>query len=165
MMLQSNFVQTDRPRIALGSIEATRLAQEDGIGALLNFVRGFLRRQYVIVIFSAVLSLAAGIIYLRITPPTYAANVQILLGNPKAQFIQQQSLVAEPSFDVRGIETQLQILKSRAIAISVIDQLNLAADVKRRSSSPLVSFVRRVRGWFGGPPAGERADGWGQPAG
>src|SRR5215510_6005878 len=119
-MLQSNLSQTDRPLVALGSIAPAPLAHEDGIGALLNFVRGFLRRQYGIVIFSVVLSLAAGIIYLRITPPTYTARVQILLGNPKAQFIQQQSLVAEPPFDVTQVETQLQILKPRAMATSVI---------------------------------------------
>ena len=128
-MLQSNLAQTDRTRVTLGNIETAPFEEEDGIGALLNFVRGFLRRQYVIIIFSIVLSLAAGVIYLCITPPTYTARVQILLGNPKAQFIQQQSLVAEPSFDVTQIETQLQILKSRAIAISVINQLNLADDL------------------------------------
>jgi exopolysaccharide transport family protein len=157
-MLQSNLAQTDRSRMALGSIETDQLAHQDGIGEMLNFVRGFLRRQYLIVIFSAVLSLAAGVIYLRITPPTYTARVQILLGNPKAQFNQLQSLVAEPSFDVSQIETQMQVLKSRAIAISVIDQLNLAADLSGGSSSPLASFVQRVRGWFGGPTADERAD-------
>ena len=150
--------------MTLGNIEATPFEHEDGIGALLNFVRGFLRRQYGVIIFSVVLSLAAGVIYLRITPPTYTARVQILLGNPKAQFIQQQSLVAESSFDVTQFETQLQILKSRAIAVSVIDQLNLAPGLKPRSSSPLVSFVRRVRGWLGGPPASEPADGSEQPA-
>ena len=143
--------------MALGSIEAGP-AQEDSIGALLNFVRGFLRRQYGIVIFCGVLSLAAGIAYLRITPPTYTARVQILLGNPKAQFIQQQSLVAEPPFDVTQFETQLQILKSRTIAASVIDLLKLTPELEQSSRSPMASFVRRVRGWFGEPPAGERAD-------
>ena len=75
-----------------------------------------------------------------------------------------RSLVAEPSFDVSQIETQMQVIKSRAIAISVIDQLNLAGDLSRSSSSPLASFVQRVRGWFGGPPAGERASASAQPA-
>ena len=125
---------------------------------------GFYAVSIGVIIFSVVLSLAAGVIYLRITPPTYTARVQILLGNPKAQFIQQQSLVAEPSFDVTQLETQLQILKSRAIATSVIDQLNLTADLEHRSRSPLASFVGRVRGWFGGPPTDERADASEQPA-
>src|SRR2546423_4525659 len=124
-MLRSNLAQTDRPRMGLGSIEASQSADENGIGALLSFVRGFLRRQYGIIISCAVLSLSVGAIYLGVAPPTYTARVQILLGNPKAQFILQQSLVAEPSFDVREIETQLQILKSRAIANRAINQLNL----------------------------------------
>lgn len=163
LMHQSNLARTDRSRMALGSIEADQSSHQDGIGVVLNFVRGLLRRQYIIIIFSAALSLAAGIIYLRVTPPTYTARVQILLGNPKAQFIQLRSLVAEPAFDVSEIETQIQVLKSRAIAISVIDQLNLAADLSRGSSSALASFVRRVRGWFGGPTVDEHADASGQP--
>jgi polysaccharide biosynthesis transport protein len=160
-MLQTNLSQFNAPRMTLGNTEASPLQHEDGIGAVLNFVSGLLRRQYGVIIFSVVLTLAAGIIYLQITPPTYTARVQILLGNPKAQFIQQQSLVPELALDMAQFETQLQILKSRAIAASVIDQLNLAPSLK---TSPLASFIRRVRGWFGGPPASERVDESEQPA-
>jgi polysaccharide biosynthesis transport protein len=134
--------------VRFGASEASPLAHEDGIGVLLSFVRGFLRRQYIIVILSAVLSLAAGVIYLRITPPTYTAQVQVVLANPKPQFVQQQSLVTEPAFDFTQIETQLQILKSRAIAVAVINQLKLADDPDFNGSGlSLSSLSRRVRAW------------------
>ena len=142
-----------------------RSAHEDGIGVLLNFVRGFLRRQYIVIIFSAVLSLAACVIYLRITPPTYTARVQILLGNPKAQFVQQQSLLAEPAFDFAQIETQLQILKSRATAVPVINQLKLADDPDFNGSGlSLSSLSQRVRAWVSPPPKDQHSDAPGQPA-
>ncbi|WP_024513305.1 polysaccharide biosynthesis tyrosine autokinase [Bradyrhizobium sp. ARR65] len=146
-MLQSNLGQTDRPGAALANIEAP---SEEGIGALLHFVRGFLRRQYRLIIFTTALAFAAGVVVLRITPPTYTAHVQILLTNSKPQFVQQQSLVAEPSLDTREFETQLQILRSQPLADKVINRLNLAADLVRVSGSPLGSLLWRVRGWLGG---------------
>ena len=65
---------------------------------------------------TAVLACAASVLYLRLASPTFTAQAQVLLGIPRAQFVQQQSLLAEPAFDVTQIETQLQILKSKAIA-------------------------------------------------
>src|ERR1700704_1949913 len=98
-MLQSNLLQNDRTRALLDSVMPREQAEESGLGELVNFAVGFLRRQYLMIIFVAALALAASAIYLRITPPTYTAQVKVLLGNPnpKAQFLQQQSVLAERS--------------------------------------------------------------------
>ncbi|OKO90699.1 protein tyrosine kinase [Bradyrhizobium sp. NAS80.1] len=133
-------------------MEAMPSGDQNGIGPLLHFARGFIRRQYGIVILATVLSLAIGIVFLRVMPPTYTAHVQIQLGIPKPQFVQQQSLVAEPSLDLREFETQLQILRSAPIANTVINRLNLSTDLEHGSPSPLGSLIRHVRGWFGGAP-------------
>ncbi|WP_407180090.1 AAA family ATPase [Bradyrhizobium sp. STM 3562] len=126
---------------------------EDGVGALVNFTLGFLRRQYLVIILTAALAMAGCVIYLKITPPTYTAQVQILLANNKAQFVQQQSLVAEPTFDLSQIETQLQILKSRGIAVAVINKLDLANDPDlNRPGSPLLSLLHQLRVWIAPPP-------------
>lgn len=149
-MLQSNLGQADRTRATVGNIEAVPFENENGIDSLLTFVRGFLRRQYSIVVFSTVLCLAAGAIYLRITPPTYTAQVQILVRNTKPQFVQQQSLVAEQPFDLAQIDTQLQILKSRGIALSVINELKLADDPELNGAKSLMHpIAQRVRKWTG----------------
>ena len=153
-MLQSNL---ERAGVALGNIAATPSADENGIGPLLFLVRSFLRRQYGTIIFSAVLALAAALIYLLVTTPIYTADVQILLTNPKAQFVQQQSIVAEPSFDRGGIDTQLQIIRSPTIANIVIKRLNLTADLMRNSNLQLLSLARRVQRWFGRAPADEQS--------
>jgi exopolysaccharide transport family protein len=146
-------LQTDRTRVALNNIEPSQELDEDGIGAILNFLRSFILRQYAVVLFTTVLLLAAGVIFLRITPPTYTAQVHVLFGNPKAQFIQQQSLVAEPAFDVTQIETQLQILKSRALTITVINQLKLAGDPELNPPKRLLSsLARRIWAWLGDQP-------------
>ena len=128
-MLQSNMLQNDRTRALQDSVMTREQPEENGLGELVNFALGFLRRQYPVIIFTAVLALSVSAIYLRITPPTYTAQVRVLFGNPKAQFVQQQSLLAaEAPIDTTQLESQMQILKSKALATSVINQLKLADD-------------------------------------
>ena len=45
-------------------------AQDNGIAEIVNFAQRFLRRQYWVIILTAVLALAASLIYVRITPPS-----------------------------------------------------------------------------------------------
>jgi uncharacterized protein involved in exopolysaccharide biosynthesis len=85
------------------------------------------RRQYLTIVFAFSLAVTLSLVYLRVTPSTYTAQVQILLNSPRAQFVQQQSLILDPAVDLGQIETQLQIIKSRAI-VAVINQLKLADD-------------------------------------
>lgn len=143
-MLQSNGVHAP-----LGGVVQSDHAEESGIGDLINFSIGLLQRQYVVILVTAALVLAACLTYLRITPPTYTAKAQILLENPKAQFVQQQSLLADPAMDVSQIETQIQVLKSQAIASMVIGKLNLAEDPDfKETPSLLSSLSQRAREWF-----------------
>ena len=141
-------------------------AGEGGIGDLVNFALGLVRRQRVVVIFTAALALALCVIYLRITPPTYTGQVEVLLGNPnKAQFVQQQSLLADQVFDPTQIETQLQIIRSRAIAVAVIKQFNLADDPDLSGSSlSLSSIWKRIRARFTSPDKAQRDDSEDQPS-
>ncbi len=152
-------LQNDRLRPALDAAVPGDGGETGGIGALVNFGIGFLRRQFAVIVFTLVLAVAISAIYLRITPPTYTAQVQVLFANPKPQFIQQQSLLPESVVDPTQIETQLQILKSKAIAISVINQLKLAGDEDLNGSSqPLNSLVRWIRGTKPAAPPAEPGD-------
>src|SRR5712672_2614398 len=149
-MLQSNMLQNDRTRVLLDSVAPREQAEENGIGQAVNFALGFLKRQYWVIIFTAVLALAMSAIYLRITPPVYTAEVKVLFGNPKAQFVQQQSVLAADSpVDSSQLESQIQILKSKAIATSVINQLKLADDLEFKE--PGRSWRSSIREWLGGP--------------
>ena len=94
LMLQSNMLQTERNRAALTVASRSEQAKGGGIGELVNFAIALLRRQYAVILVTAALALAASIVYLRVAPPTYTAQVQILLGaESKAEFVQQQSLL------------------------------------------------------------------------
>jgi polysaccharide biosynthesis transport protein len=165
LMLQRNGLQTDRTRAPLSGEARGDQAEGGGIGELVDSAIAFLRRQYMVIILTALLAMAACMVYLRITPPTYTAQVQILLASSRAQFVQQQSLLAEPAFDFTQIETQLQIIKSRAIAVAVINQLKLADDPDFNGSGPsLSSLLQRVRAWVSPPPKDQQSDAPGQPA-
>src|SRR5882724_4230807 len=140
-MLQSNMLQSDRTRALLDGVMPRDGAEEGGLGELVNFALGFLRRQYSVVLFATALMVAASAIYLRVTPPTYTAQVKVLFGNPKAQFVQQQSLVPDTPIDLTQIETQLQILRSDAIATAVINQLKLAEDPDFKTTRPVTGSL------------------------
>ena len=161
-MLQTNMLQTDSPRAPLSGVAQNGQAEGGGIGDLVNFALAFLRRQYLVIIVTAALAMAACVVYLRITPPTYTAQVQILLANPP-QFVQQQSLAA-PAFDLNQFETQLQILKSRTIAVAVINQLKLEDDPDLNGSGPsLFSLWYRIGAWVSPRPKDRQFEAPNQP--
>lgn len=163
-MLQSNLLQTDRTRLTLNGQNESDQLDSGGMGFLVKFAIAFARRQYLLVIVTAILSCAASVLYLTLASPVYTAQAQILLGNSRGQFVQQQSILAETAFD---IETQLQVLKSKAIAATVIDQLKLADDPDFNRSGPsTLSFWSWARARISSPanpPESDAEDGTSEP--
>jgi polysaccharide biosynthesis transport protein len=98
------------------------------LGERIDFVMGFLRRRYLIILLSFLLSLALGALYFFTTPPTYTASASIIIEPRKSQL--QQTLAGDPPADVAWIESQLGILKSQNVAAYVVKQLRLAEDPK-----------------------------------
>jgi polysaccharide biosynthesis transport protein len=135
-----------------GIIDESAQDRDDqlGIGGLVNFAFGLLRRQYVLILFVMALGVAASVIYLGTTPPTYTGQVKVLFGsNTKPQFSQQQSILPDSPFDRAQLESQLEILRSKAILVSVINQLKLAEDPDFKVSEPLlVRLIGRVKALF-----------------
>lgn len=108
-----------------------------------NLALGFLRRRYLLIAITTVLSLAASFILLKIVPPSYTADVKIIVGNMKAPVVQPQSSADETPIDM---ESQIEILKSKTIAGSVISRLGLAGDPDfNGKGSPLHNALDAVR--------------------
>ncbi|MCA1467153.1 AAA family ATPase [Bradyrhizobium sp. IC3195] len=147
-MLQNNLQHTDGMRLPVNGLAQPAQAEGGGIRDIINFVIGILRRQYLVILITAILATAASLLYLRLVSPTYTAQVQILLANPRPQFVQQQSLLAEPAFDLSQIETQLQLLRSKSTAIAVINELKLADDPDFNAPDlSLQALWQRIRSW------------------
>ncbi|RXG91450.1 AAA family ATPase [Bradyrhizobium vignae] len=148
-MLQTNPLKTDGAHLPPAiQIHSDR---QDGaaIGELIKLALVFVRRQYLVIIVSAALATAASLLYLRLVSPSYTAQVQVLFENPRAQFLQKQSFLSEPVVDNTQIETQLQIIKSQATAVAVINQLKLTDHPDFRASRPLQSWLPRWLRRFG----------------
>ena len=117
-------------------------SEQAGLRELVDFAFGLLRRQYLIILLLTLLGAGAGVIYLRVTPPTYTANAQIILATQSAPFIQQQSMFTERGLDSPQLESQIQIIKSRAIASAVVEKLKLMDDPEFATSG--VGSIRHV---------------------
>ena len=103
-------------------------SQEGGLGELIDSALGFLRRQYLIILLFTLIAAGAGAAYLAITPPTFTARAQVIMGEYKAPFIQQQSMFTDAPVDAAELESQLQVLQSKSIASSVLEALDLERD-------------------------------------
>ena len=96
------------------------------LGEWFDFALSFLRRRYLIILASLLLSLSLGAWYLFTTPPTYTASSTILI-EPRRGML-QQTLGGDPQPDVGWIESQIGVLKSQNVAAYVVKQLRLAED-------------------------------------
>src|SRR4051812_41243623 len=107
-------------------------------GERIDFVLGFLRRRYLIILASLLLSVSLGVLYLFTAKPTYTASATILIEPRKG--LLQQTLGGDPQLpDAAWIESQIGVLKSQGVAAYVVKQLRLAEDPQ---------FIRSDEGVF-----------------
>ena len=90
---------------------------------------GFIRRQLPVIVFVTLLGMALGVIYLVTTPPSYTAYAKLLVDSRKINLFQQQpSILGDIPIDTASVESQIEILTSDNVALSVIKDLHLAQD-------------------------------------
>src|SRR5262245_35365231 len=123
---------------------------EGGLGQIIDFAFGFLRRRWLIILFFTLLGIGAGVTYLRVTPPSYTAKATVMIGTQRAQFVQQQSMFTDSPLDSAQLDSQLQILQSKSIASSVLEKLKLWDDPEFVASSG-GSMLGVIRGIFRTP--------------
>ena len=101
---------------------------------------GFLRRRFFPLVFMLLLSLALGVAYIQISEPHYTGNATLIVDVPKIQLIQSQLRVGDSSIDSAmssaTVDTQIEILNSDDIALSVIKELRLDEDLEFISPRP-----------------------------
>jgi len=96
---------------------------------LVEQLRGFVRRQFPIFIFITACSLALGLVYLFTTPAKFTSHAMLLIDSSKVRILQQQQTpIGDIPIDTAHVETQVEILKSENIGLSVIKDLKLTAD-------------------------------------
>ena len=89
---------------------------------------GVVRRRFLIILSLALLGSILAAIYLAMTPKTYTATAQMMIDTHRLQIFQQKPLIAEDPFDYAAVESQLLVLKSENVALSVVNKLHLTED-------------------------------------
>ncbi len=122
---------------------------------LVEQLRGFVRRQFPIFIFITACSLALGLVYLLTAAPKFTSHAMLLIDSSKVRILQQQQTpVNDIPIDTAHVETQVEILKSENIGLSVIKDLKLTADPEFAGTGG--GLLGRIIGFFS--PAQSRSE-------
>jgi polysaccharide biosynthesis transport protein len=119
-MLQTDYLQR---------FESSRYQPPDGPSAAEFYAEciSFIRRRFRIIALSLLASAALGAGYLYVAQPIYIGRALLIVDAPKMQVYQGQSPQNAP-VNSATVDTQIQIIKSDDIALSVIKQLKLDQD-------------------------------------
>ena len=94
----------------------------------LEHIVSFIRRQFRVIVFVTLLGIALGVVYLVTTPPSYTAQAMLMIDSRKVNLFQQQSVLGDIPIDTASVESQVEVLKSENVALSVIKDLHLTQD-------------------------------------
>ena len=113
-------VERERPEVPEDSINLSEIIEQ---------LTGFVRRQLPIFVFVVACAIGLGLVYLITTPANYTSHAMLLIDSSKLRILQQQEApLADIPIDTAQVETQVEILKSENIGLSVIKDLKLTDD-------------------------------------
>ena len=120
---------------------------ESGGGGVFSFARAFnaVRRRYLLVGAIAAGVAVAGVIFAMLMPNRYEGVAVVQIDPRKKTVSQVDSVVEEIKGDSASIDSEVEVLSSRAVALKVIDILNLREDDEFRPTS-FVGNVLNVLG-------------------
>lgn len=99
------------------------------ISALIDGLSGLARRQFRVFLILPAISIAIGLLYLLVTPPQYTATTTLLIDSSTLRVLQNQMQPqGDVPLDTLQIGSQVEILASRRLGLSVVNALKLADD-------------------------------------
>lgn len=113
-------------------------------GAVLSFERvaDVLRRQWPIIATCVGASLALVIIYLVTAQPMYTANTRIMMDTRQTQVLDKDSGANTALIDTGFVDSQVEVINSDDLILSVVRRLHLTEDPEFNGSNPgLLSLV------------------------
>lgn len=115
-----------------------------------------LRRQWPLIAGFTAVFLLLGVGYLLTAAPKFTATTTMMIDTRKNQLLQSQQVVGDLQIDANAIESQIEILKSESVALSVIRDLKLIDDPEFNGQGSK-GIVRTVLSALlpEGPPASE----------
>ena len=131
-----------------------RPGQSNSLSQQLEQLFGLIRRQHLLIVVIIASAMALGFVYLKITPPTYAAHARLIIDSSKVRALQQQTMPGTyfPMIDIAEINTQVELLESDSIGLSVVKNQHLTentAFVGGTGEGPLRAAFAKLKGLFG----------------
>ncbi|MCA1495177.1 MULTISPECIES: Wzz/FepE/Etk N-terminal domain-containing protein [unclassified Bradyrhizobium] len=129
-------------------------------GAVLSFERvaDVLRRQWPIIAVCTGASLALVIVYLAVAQPMYTANARIMMDTRQTQVLDKDSNASSALIDTGYVDSQVEIINSDDLILSVVRRLKLTEDPEFNGSKPglLSIIIGKLTSLFGsGEPASQ----------
>jgi succinoglycan biosynthesis transport protein ExoP len=119
-------LQIDKTRSTYENVTST----PDGVALkeLYTELISFLRRQRSTIVFAFLTAIALAACYLLTAAPWYTGHAVLVLDSHKPQLFQSTSALADVPVDSAAVDTQIEVLFSENIALSVIKDLHLDND-------------------------------------
>ena len=114
-------VQDGRP---IADDVQTLPVQQQSLADLIHLATGIVRRQWLVILFGALLGLGVGVIYLSIATPIYMAQTSLYVDLHRNPVDLQPGIFSNDPIE---IESQIQLIKSKTVASTVIKKLQLNA--------------------------------------
>jgi polysaccharide biosynthesis transport protein len=138
-------IRSPEPLARFNTAAATAISPRDLLASLSSLAR----RRFGIIVLIFSVCVMCGAVYLYVAAPKFLAQASILIDTRKAQLFQQQSVVGDSTIDSSAVDSQIEVLKSEAIAAAVVKQLHLTEDPEFVGSKPgilgsVLSYLRNA---------------------
>ena len=103
------------------------------------------RHHKFLILAVTVLTTALGTVYAITSPPRYSASSQLIIESRRVFPFTGQAIVQDPAIDTTIADSQVEVLKSEAVHLAVIESLNLLEDPEFTGDQTSVtrSFLER----------------------
>jgi succinoglycan biosynthesis transport protein ExoP len=105
----------------------SEIMQENSPRETINWAIGVVRRQFAVIALIAVVGTSLGALYAFMAPPTYTAESTIAIDPRRVQLFPNATF-SEGKIDSPALESEIELVKSEPVALSVIENLGLAKD-------------------------------------
>src|SRR5262245_15480296 len=123
----------------------SEIVQENSSRETINWAIGIVRRQFAMIALIAVVGTSLGAYYAYMAPPTYTSESTIVIDPRRVQLFPKATF-SEGQIDSPALESEIELVKSEPVALSVIKDLGLAKDHEFLGPKNIFGFVLSV-GW------------------
>jgi polysaccharide biosynthesis transport protein len=119
---RSQMLQPDKSAALLGDVEPPAVPAVE----ILSSGTAFVRRNLRLILAFLALTIGSSAAYLLFATPRFTAEAVLYIEKPQIRPVQLEPASSETSVDSRTVDSQVEILKSDAIAMAVVKSLQLA---------------------------------------